>query len=94
MKTKNQLFNLDILVGNWESVNLNPTVMINGYNHSYTLSIIYMNETTGQAHPATYEIQQDADGYHIYCNCKRLSISYDARLDTLTVSTFGDYMRN
>ena len=28
MKTKNQLFSLDVLIGNWESVNLNPTVII------------------------------------------------------------------
>jgi hypothetical protein len=94
MKKQKHQFSLETLVGNWESVNLHPTVMINRYNHSYTLSIIHMNETTGQAHPATYEIQQDADGYYIYCNFKRAQVSYDARLDTLTVSTFGDYMRN
>jgi hypothetical protein len=93
MKKQKQQFSLETLVGNWESINLHPTVMINRYNHSYTLSIIYMNETTGQVHPATHEIQQDADGYYINCN-KRLSINYYARLDTLTISTLGDYMRN
>ena len=89
-----ELFDLDILVGNWESINLNPTVMIyrNGENHQ--LSIIYMNETTKQANPSTYEIQEDEDGYFMYLNGKPTSITYCQRLDMLTIATLGDYMRN
>ena len=94
MKKKNQLFNLDILVGNWESVNLNPTVIIYKNNNVYMLSIIYINETTKQASPATYEIQEDEVGYFIYLSFKRKAISYDAQMDTLSISSLGDYMRN
>ncbi|MGL5684007.1 MAG: DUF3876 domain-containing protein [Marinifilaceae bacterium] len=50
-----ELFDLDILVGNWESINLNPTVMIHRNGENHQLSIIYMNETTKQANPARYE---------------------------------------
>lgn len=89
-----EFFDLDILVGNWESINLNPTVMIHRNGESYQLSIIYMNETTKQASPATYEIQKDEQGYFVYLNGKRASISYCQRLDMLTITTMGDYMRN
>ncbi|KAA3701703.1 DUF3876 domain-containing protein, partial [Bacteroides salyersiae] len=47
-----ELFDLDILVGNWESINLNPTVMIHRNGENHQLSIIYMNETTKQASPS------------------------------------------
>lgn len=89
-----ELFDLDRLVGNWESINLNPTVMIHWNGKSYQLSIIYMNETTKQATPATYEIQEDEQGYFVYLNGKRVSITYCQRLDMLTITTLGDYMRN
>ena len=95
METKNQKsFSLDILIGNWESVNLNPTIMIYKNGDAYLLSIIYVNETTMQASPATYEIQQDEDGYFISYRLKRIVIDYDTRLDSLNLSLFGDYMRN
>lgn len=89
-----ELFDLDLLVGNWESINLNPTVMIyrNGENHQ--LSIIYINEATKQASPSTYEIQEDENGYFMYLNGKRTSITHCQRLDMLTIATLGDYMRN
>lgn len=89
-----EYFDLEILAGNWESINLNPTVMIyrNGENHQ--LSIIYMNEITKQANPATYEIQEDEQSYFVYLNGKRASITYCQRLDTLTIATLGDYIRN
>ena len=51
------LFDLSVLVGNWESVNLNPTIIIYRNDNSYLLSVIHMNETSRQASPATYEIQ-------------------------------------
>jgi hypothetical protein len=92
MKTKN--INLDSLVGNWESINLNPTVIIYRNGNSYLLSIIHMNETSKQASPATYEIQEDEDGFFIACNLIRTAISYDTKLDLLTISALGDYMRN
>jgi hypothetical protein len=91
---KKQLFSLDILVGNWESVNLNPTVIIYKNGDTYLLSIIYINETSKQASPATYEIQKDENGYFIYCNFKRIAVGYDAILDLLNLYSFGDYMRN
>lgn len=89
-----ELFDLDILVGNWENINLNPTAMIHRNGENYQLSIIYMNEATKQASPATYEIQENEDGYFIYFNGKRVSITYNPRLDILTTATLGDYMRN
>jgi len=80
MKTINQLFSLDILIGNWESVNLNPTVIIYKNDNTYLLSIIHINEATKQASPATYEIQKDEDGYFILCNLKRIAVGYNTRL--------------
>lgn len=92
--TDNELFDLSVLVGNWESVNLHPTVIIYRNGNTYLLSLIHINETSKQANPATYEIQEDEDGYFISYNLKRLSIDYDARLDMLKLSLLGDYMRN
>ncbi|WP_281695959.1 DUF3876 domain-containing protein [Bacteroides clarus] len=89
-----ELFDLDRLVGNWESINLNPTVMIHRNGENHQLSIIYMNEVTKQASLATYEIQEDEQGYLVYLNGKRTSITYSQRLDMLTIATLGDYMRN
>lgn len=94
MKKEKYLFDLSVLVGNWESVNLNPTVIIYRNGATYLLSLIHMNETSKQASPATYEIQEDENGYFISYNLKRLSIGYDARLDMLNLSSLGDYMRN
>ena len=92
MKTEN--INLDRLVGNWESINLNPTVIIYGSGESYLLSVIHMNETSKQASPATYEIQEDEDGFFINYNLKRTAINHDTKLDILTISALGDYIRN
>jgi hypothetical protein len=94
MKKKKQLFSLDTLAGNWESVNLNPTVIIYRNGNSYLLSIIHINETNGQARPATYEIQKDNTGYFICYSLKRVAVDYDAGLDILSLSSFGDYLRN
>ena len=92
MKTEN--INLDRLVGNWESVNLNPTIIIYRNDNSYLLSVIHMNETSRQASPATYEIQEDEEGFFINYNLKRTAISHNIKLDILTISVLGDYMRN
>lgn len=88
------LFNLDILLGNWESVNLHPTVMIYKSDSRYLLSIIHINETTQQAQPATYEILADEIGYYVFCDLKRVDIYFDKKSDLFTLSALGDYMRN
>lgn len=86
-------FNLFSIVGTWESVNLNPTVIIYRNNKDYLLSIIYVSETTKQASPATYEIQQGSQ-YFITAASKRLYIDYDQGKDVLNISSLGDYLRN
>ena len=86
--------NLDRLVGNWESLNLNPTIIIYRDSDKYLLGIIHINETSRQANPATYEIQEDEGGFFINYNLKRSTISYDTQLDLLTISALGDYRRN
>ncbi len=94
MKKGKYKTDLRVLVGNWESINLNPTIIIYRDDAQYLLSVIHMNETSKQANPATYEIQEDESGLFINYNLKRTAISYDVKLDLLTVSTFGDYIRN
>lgn len=88
------LFDLDVLSGNWESINLHPTVMIYKNDKGYLLSIIYISETTQQAQPATYEILTDEIGCYVFCDFKRVDIYFDKKSDLLILSTLGDYMRN
>lgn len=88
------LFNLFSIVGTWESVNLNPTVIIYRNDKDYLLSIIYVSETTKQASLATYEIQQDGSQYFITITSKRLYVDYDPVKDILNISSLGDYLRN
>ena len=87
-------FNLFSIVGTWESINLNPTVIIYRNDKEYLLSIIYVSETTKQASPATYEIQQDGSQYFISIASKRLNVDYDSSKDVLSISSLGDYLRN
>lgn len=87
-------FNLFSIVGTWESVNLNPTVIIYRNNKEYLFSIIYVSETTKQTSPATYEIQQDGSQYFIATAFKRIYIDYDLAKDVLSISSLGDYLRN
>lgn len=91
---KNKTFDLKVLSGNWESINLNPTVIIYQDKERYLLSVIHINEMSQQASPATYEIQEDEEGFYINYNLKRVSISYDKKLDILTIFVLGDYIRN
>jgi len=56
--------------------------------------LIHMNEKSKQASPATYEIQEDEDGFFISYDLKQTAISHDTELDILTISALGDYMRN
>ena len=60
----------------------------------YLLSIIYVSETTKQASPTTYEIQQDGSQYFIATASKRLYVDYDSAKDVLSISSLGDYLRN
>jgi hypothetical protein len=95
MRQHYQYIPLHALTGNWESINLNPTVMIlRGNETTYLLSILYVDECSGLAHPATYEIAEDEEGYYIYLSGKRTSITYDALSDTLYLSSLGEYLHN
>ncbi len=85
---------LGSIVGTWESINLNPTVIIYRSDKEYLLSIIYVSETTKQASPATYEIQQDGSQYFIAPASKRLYVDYDPAKDVLNISSLGHYLRN
>ena len=91
-------FNLFSIVGTWESVNLNPTIIIYRSDKEYLLSIIYIyiyiSETTKQASPATYEIQRDGSQYFIAIASKRLYVDYDPAKDVLSISSLGNYLRN
>ena len=87
-------FNLFSIVGTWESVNLNPTVIIYRSDKEYLLSIIYVSETTKQASPATYEIQKEDSLYFIAPAPKRIYIDNDPAKDVLNLSSLGDYLRN
>ena len=87
-------FNLFSIVGTWESVNLNPTVIIYRNDKNYLLSIIYVSETNIQASPATYEIQRDGSQHFIAIASKRLYMDYDLAKDVLSISSLGDYLRN
>ena len=72
----------------------NPTVIIYRSDKEYLLSIIYVSETTKQASPATYEIQQDGSQYFIAPASKRLYVDYDPAKDVLNISSLGHYLRN
>ena len=87
-------FNLFSIVGTWESINLNPTIIIYRSDKEYLLSIIYVSETTKQASPATYEIQKEDSLYFIAPAPKRIYIDYDPAKDVLSLSSLGDYLRN
>ena len=87
-------FNLFSIIGAWESVNLNPTIIIYRNDKDYLLSIIYVSETTKQASPATYEIQKEGSLYFIAPVPKRIYIDYDSVQDVLNLSSLGDYLRS
>ena len=91
----NTNINPDAIVGLWESVNLNPTVIItHNRNDKYWIIILHMNEHSKQASPAVFELEQDEMGIFISPTKKRLEIKYDSQSDTLSLSNFGDYIRN
>ena len=47
-----------------------------------------------QTSPATYEIQENENGCFIYLNEKRTSITYNPRLDILTIPKLGNYIKS
>lgn len=89
----NQSFTLPAIVGTWESLNLHPTVMIYQSKRKYFLSMLHVSDN-GQAKPAVYEIQKEDSRYFIVETFKQLYISYDAVKDSISISYYGEYMRN
>lgn len=89
----NQSFKLSVIVGIWESLNLHPTVMIYQSKRKYFLSMLHVSDN-GQAQPATYEIQKEDNRYFIVSAFKRLYIGYNKVKDSLSISYYGEYLRN
>lgn len=89
----NQSFKLSAIVGIWESLNLHPTVMIYQSKKIHFLSMLHVSDN-GQAKPAVYEIQKEDNRYFIVEAFKRLYISYDAVKDSISISYYGEYLRN
>ena len=89
----NQSFKLSAIVGIWESLNLHPTVMIYQSKKKYFLSMLHVSDN-GQAKPAVYEIQKEDNRYFIVEGFKRLYISYDVVKDSISISYYGEYLRN
>lgn len=48
----------------------------------------------GQAKPAVYEIQKEDSRYFIVSAFKLLYIGYDRVKDSLSISYYGEYLRN
>ncbi|WP_032570796.1 DUF3876 domain-containing protein [Bacteroides fragilis] len=89
----NQSFPLPAIVGTWESLNLHPAVMIYQSKKKYLLSMLHVSDN-GQVQPATYEIQKEDNRYFFVSAFKRLYIGYDKVKDSLSISYYGDYLRN
>ena len=94
IKEDYQSFNLFTIVGTWERINMNHTVIIYRIDKEYILSIIYVSGTTKQASPSTYEIQQNGSQYFIATASKWLYVDYDSAKDVLNIASLGDYLRN
>ncbi len=87
--------NLEAMLGVWESVNLNPAIIVSReYGGAYRLTILHVDIYTRQAHPAVHPIESDDQGMYIgiLSTCQR--IEFDAMSDTLHLSVFGEYIRN
>ena len=57
------------------------------------LTLTYVSDN-GQAKPAIYEIQKEDNRYFVVEAFKRLYISYDAVKDSISISYYGEYLRN
>ncbi len=88
-----QSFNLSAIVGIWESVNLHPTVMIYQSKKKYFLSMLHVSDN-GQARPAVYKVHKEGNRYFIVSAFKQLYIGYDKVKDVLSISYYGNYLRN
>lgn len=84
---------LDDICGTWESVNLNPSLIIYLDHSKYLLSIIHI-ASSGQASPSTFEIQSDENGYFISPGGRLSALSYNHLRDELSLDGYGNYMRN
>ena len=89
----NQSFTLPAIGGTGESLNLHPAVMIYQSKKKYLLSMLHVSDN-GQVQPATYEIQKEDNRYFFVSAFKRLYIGYDKVKDSLSISYYGDYLRN
>lgn len=89
----NRSFRLSAIVGTWESLNLHPTVLIYQHKRMYILAMLHVSDN-GQASPATYEIQKEDNRYFIVSAFKRLYIDYQVDKDILSISLYGNYLRN
>ena len=67
--------------------------MIYQSKKKYLLSMLHVSDN-GQAQPATYEIQKEDSRYFIVSAFKRLYIGYDKVKDSLSISYYGEYLRN
>ena len=67
--------------------------MIYQSKKKYLLSMLHVSDN-GQAQPATHEIQKEDSRYFIVSAFKRLYIGYDKVKDSLSISYYGEYLRN
>lgn len=89
----NDMLRPDDMCGVWESINLNPSLIIYRDHSKYLLSIIHI-ASSGQASPSTYEVQSDENGYFITPCGRRTALSHDHLRDELSLDGYGCYMRN
>ena len=68
-------------------------MMIYQSKKKYLLSMLHVSDN-GQVQPATYEIQKQDSRYFIVSAFKRLYIGYDKVKDCLSISYYGEYLRN
>lgn len=88
-----EILRLDDLCGTWESVNLNPSLLIYRDRGGYRLSMIHIAES-GQASPSTYDIGNEDGQSYVTIQGKAIKLSYDPRRDELSLEGYGSYLRN
>ena len=79
----------------WESLSLNPAVIvIRTFDGKFKLIVLHVEIYTDQTRPAVYDIDSDESGYYIGCLALGgQRITYEPISDTLNLSRYGDYMR-
>lgn len=87
------LMRMDDLCGTWESVNLNPSLIIYRDRSRYMLSVIHVAES-GQAAPSTCEIEREERRCLIKLQGRPARLSYDPLRDELSLEGYGSYLRN